>query len=65
MPKRKQAPRRYPSKATTYNQPVLTYLTVEQKAALDRLSKTTRIPKTELFREAVDDLLLKHKGVST
>jgi len=57
MPKPK---RPYPSKATTHNIPVLTYLTPAQKAALDQLSKVTRIPKTVLLREATDDLLKKH-----
>ncbi len=58
MPKPK---RPYPSKATTHNIPVLTYLKPAQKAALDKLSSSTRIPKTELLREAVDDLLKKHR----
>lgn len=61
MSKRRQVPRRYPSKATTYNQPVLTYLTVEQKVALDNLATSTQRAKTTLFREAVEDLLQKHK----
>jgi len=52
--------RPYPSKATTYNIPTLTYLTPQQKATLDKLSTLTRIPKTALLREAVDDLLAKH-----
>jgi hypothetical protein len=55
-----QPKRPYPSKATTYNIPVLTYLTPPQKAALDKLSTVTRIPKTTLLRESVDDLLKKH-----
>ncbi len=55
-----QPKRPYPSKATTYNIPVLTYLTPAQKAALDKLSASTRIPKTALLREATDDLLKKH-----
>jgi hypothetical protein len=28
---------------------------------LDSLSKTTRIPRAELEREAINDLLIKHK----
>ena len=52
---------RYPTKLTTYNRPVLAYLRPEQAAALDRLSKATRVPKSEYLREAVDDLLGKYK----
>jgi hypothetical protein len=55
-----QPKRPYPSKATTHNIPVLTYLMPAQKAALDKLSIITRIPKTVLLREATDDLLKKH-----
>lgn len=36
------------------------YLTAEQKAALDRLSDLTRIQRSILVREAVDDLLKKY-----
>lgn len=32
-----------------------------QKRALDQLSKVTRIQRTVLLREAVDDLLVKYK----
>ncbi len=35
--------------------------TPAQKRALDALSKVTRIPRTVLLREAVDDLLKKYK----
>lgn len=30
--------------------------------ALNQLSKETRVPKAALLREAVDDLLKKHRG---
>jgi predicted transcriptional regulator len=36
------------------------YLTAEQKAALDRLAELTRIQRSILVREAVDDLLKKY-----
>ena len=32
---------------------------------LDQLSQQTRIPKAVLLREAVDDLLVKHKVLRT
>ncbi len=40
------------------------YLSPEQKRALDRLSEVTRIQRSVLVREAIDDLLrkYKHKG---
>ncbi len=37
------------------------YLTPAQKRALDRLSEVTRIQRSVLVREAVDDLLEKYK----
>jgi len=37
------------------------YLTPVQKRALDRLSEVTRIQRSVLVREAVDDLLKKYK----
>ena len=40
---------------------VLTYLLPTQKKMLDELSRRTRIPRAALMREAVDDLLKKHK----
>ena len=40
---------------------VLMYVRPKQKQALDRLAKSTRIPRTVLVREAVDDLLRKYK----
>lgn len=36
------------------------YVDPEQKAALDKLSKVTRVPVAEYMREAVDDLLVKY-----
>jgi Ribbon-helix-helix domain len=38
------------------------YLEPEKADALDALSTSTRIPKAALLREAVDDLLGKHRG---
>lgn len=40
---------------------LLAYLDPPQKAALDALTQRTRIPRSVLLREAVDDLLKKHK----
>lgn len=37
------------------------YLDHDKAAVLDELAAETRIPKAELLREAVDDLLVKHK----
>ena len=37
------------------------YLDHDKAALLALLSEKTRIPKSVLLREAVDDLLLKHK----
>ncbi len=45
----------------TKNIPTMIYLTPEQKKAMAQLSKTTRVPATVYFREAVDDLLKKYK----
>lgn len=45
---------------TTNNVQTIAYLTPQQKAALDRLSKATRVPRAEYLREAVDDLLKKY-----
>lgn len=36
------------------------YLTPAQKKALDRLAEVTRIQRSVLVREAIDDLLAKH-----
>jgi hypothetical protein len=36
------------------------YLEPEQAKAFEALAKRTRITKSELLREAVDDLLVKH-----
>lgn len=37
------------------------YLTPAQKKTLDQLVKNTHIPRAVLVREAIDDLLQKHK----
>jgi predicted DNA-binding protein len=37
------------------------YLEPEKAALLAELSEKTRIPKAALLREAVDDLLVKHR----
>ena len=37
------------------------YLDPEKLELLKRLAKETRIPRAVLLREAVDDLLVKHK----
>ena len=39
------------------------YLTPAQKRALDELSRVTRIQRSVLVREAVDDLLVKYRKV--
>lgn len=36
------------------------YIDAEKFERLQALAKTTRIPRAELLREAVDDLLVKH-----
>lgn len=45
---------------TTKHQQAL-YLEHERAELLDQLAQQTRIPKSVLLREAVDDLLVKHK----
>ena len=45
---------------TTKHQQAL-YLEKARAEQLDRLAQQTRIPKAVLLREAVDDLLVKHK----
>ena len=37
------------------------YLDKDKFALLDKLAKETRIPRAELSREAIDDLLMKYK----
>jgi predicted transcriptional regulator len=44
---------------TRHQQPL--YLDHEKADALAQLATTTRVPKQVLLREAVDDLLKKHK----
>ena len=45
---------------TTKHQQAL-YLEPDRARQLDELTRQTRIPKAVLLREAVDDLLVKHK----
>ena len=49
---------------TTKHQQAL-YLEHERAEQLDQLAVQTRIPKAVLLREAVDDLLVKHKVLRT
>jgi hypothetical protein len=49
--------------APTTKHQQLILLEHEKAALLDELSAQTRIPKQVLLREAVDDLLVKHKKV--
>ncbi len=37
------------------------YVDPDQKAALDKLSKVTRVPTAEYIREGVDTVLAKYK----
>jgi hypothetical protein len=37
------------------------YLDADKFALLEQLAKDTRIPRAELAREAIDDLLVKYK----
>ncbi len=39
------------------------YLEHDRAELLDQLAQQTRIPKAVLLREAVDDLLVKHKAL--
>lgn len=39
------------------------YLDQEKFALLQELARQTRIPRAELLREAVDDLLVKYKAL--
>jgi predicted DNA-binding protein len=39
------------------------YLEPEKAELLKALAERTRIPRAELLREAVDDLLIKHKAM--
>lgn len=49
-----------PAKPRSFNMQSL-YLEPEKAEMLDVLSSETRIPKAVLLREAVDDLLIKHR----
>ena len=44
-------------------QAVLAHLDPNKLALLDELSAMTRTPRAVLIREAIDDLLEKHRGV--
>lgn len=46
-------------KSIKHQQPL--YLEHDKAALLDELWHKTRVPKQVLLREAVDDLLIKHK----
>ena len=46
---------------TKHSQPL--YLEPEKAELLDALAAQSRIPKAVLLREAVDDLLVKHKAL--
>ncbi|MBS0375328.1 MAG: ribbon-helix-helix domain-containing protein [Proteobacteria bacterium] len=43
---------------------VIAYLTPKQHEALKKLTARTRVPMAAYFREAIDDLLAKHKAKS-
>ncbi len=40
---------------------IMLYIDPEQKAALAKLSKATRVPQAEYLREGVDMMLARHK----
>jgi hypothetical protein len=44
----------------TKRKPEMIYVDHEKFELLDLLAKTTRIPRAVLWREALDDLLVKH-----
>jgi len=44
----------------TKRKPETIYVDHEKFELLDQLAKTTRIPRSVLWREALDDLLTKH-----
>lgn len=44
----------------TKRKPEMVYVDHEKFELLDQLAKTTRIPRAVLWREALDDLLMKH-----
>jgi len=46
-------------------QKMTTTLTPAQMEAMKEISRMTRIAQSELFREAVDDLIRKYRGVVT
>lgn len=49
------------SKAKPKAKALIAYLWPEQVRALDRLQAKVRVPRAQLIREAVEDLLAKHK----
>jgi hypothetical protein len=51
----------YVGKTTKHQQAL--YLEHKRAEQLDQLARETRIPKAVLLREAVDDLLVKHKAL--
>lgn len=44
---------------------VTTYITREQREALQRLSTQTRVRQSEYIREAIDDLLAKYRAFAS
>lgn len=45
----------------TKRKPEMIYVDHEKFERLKQLAKTTRIPRAVLWREALDDLLIKHE----
>jgi hypothetical protein len=48
------------NRLTIRPEPEMIYVDHEKFELLDHLAKTTRIPRAVLWREAPDDLLVKH-----
>lgn len=48
-------------KATTKRVKIAVYLDPEQKAALEGLTRTTRVPWAEYVREGIDIVLAKYR----
>ena len=45
----------------TKRKPEMIYVDAEKFERLKQLARTTRIPRAVLWREALDDLLMKHE----
>ena len=54
MATKKKAPRRLKAMDSSYLEP-------DRRELLDKLVAKTRVPRAVLLREAVDDLLVKHR----